>query len=1234
MALSTNIAPYYNDFDDEKNFHQILFRPGFAVQARELTQLQSILRGQIEKFGNHIFKQGSIVIPGNSRAELGVPYAKIESLYGGEAIDINDWIGQTVTGAISGVIAEIVHAEAATASDAITFYFRYKSGGFTDESTVTGKIEFDIGEDIYISTVANPIYARIKNETGATGLGSIAYINRGVYYVNGTFVTVTKQQVVISKYDVVPSCHVLLKITESIITADDDSTLLDPAQGSYNFAAPGADRLKIDLTLTTLPLDSVISDDYIEIMRYDTGVLLEHSRTPRYNELEKSLARRTFDESGNYVVSGLRSKATEHLRSGNNGGVSASGDINNYAITVSPGKAYVTGFEREAIAPTIIAQPKARTSAHVKLKEVISRPSIGRYIYISGVLGAPNINERQIIELWNDNDAANASATKVGEARVLAIDYHIGDPASNNAIYKLWVTKLTFNSVLYSMDDVGGIRYTGGSATVVQVLTSPLNVGTHNVGNIINYGSSVRTATVRYWDAARAELYVFKHDHTKATPRVGDQIVNATTNATSVVTNKVAYVADGTNAAIINLPVDSVKSLRNASNLYDYRYSVQKVLTLTTDGSGNGTVSIANGVIRTPDVGTFLAFSSTGIISTSLFALNAAGNSLSIAGGPTSTTIRIFATVDKEATIPRTKVLTQYIHTVTMSPSSDTVTLQHADVYRIVSITDDTGDVSENYDLDNGQTDYAYYLSSLTLRGGAPRPVGNLVVTYDYFQHSAGDFFIFDSYASNAGYEDFVLIHRSDATGIEYDLTDCIDLRPVVNASNDFTTGAVVGDMLISGELFTTSVQYYVPRYDLVVITVDGTIKVINGVPDENPRVPSAPADSMALDQIFIPAYTPSILDIVITRLATDRYTMQDISDISDRISRLEEFTTLSIAESSLVNYDVIDSETGLSRFKTGYVVESFDKPLTVANVYDEQFSAVFDGGSLIPACEEMICPVTVLDTLSSNYKIQNGILTLPYTETTLISQTLSSRVTNLNPFLVISWNGVLDITPKSDTWIEIVDKPEITIRRTETVRVTVPSPPPRAPAVVPPTRVGTTEPATTPPAPAPAAPLRTIVAFARDIGIVNPANQSDPNWNATVNIAVTDAQFNQFNSVAQAWQALPAGTDHTTSNQWAQTITALGTVATQAASITLSNGQSVTPPATSQAPAVIAFWQGGTTNAAPTQERAVAPVQSTVPPAMQTTSVPAIASNVVTVLVGGADGGTQEGTLIIGAER
>ena len=60
-----NVAPYYDDFKEDKNFHRILFRPGFAVQgSRELTQLQSILQNQIERFGNHVFQEGTLVIPG------------------------------------------------------------------------------------------------------------------------------------------------------------------------------------------------------------------------------------------------------------------------------------------------------------------------------------------------------------------------------------------------------------------------------------------------------------------------------------------------------------------------------------------------------------------------------------------------------------------------------------------------------------------------------------------------------------------------------------------------------------------------------------------------------------------------------------------------------------------------------------------------------------------------------------------------------------------------------------------------------------------------------------------------------------------------------------------------------------------------------------------------------------------------------------------------------------------
>ena len=61
LVTNLNVDPYYDDFDESKNFHRILFRPGFSVQARELTQLQTILQNQIDRFGAHIFKEGSPV---------------------------------------------------------------------------------------------------------------------------------------------------------------------------------------------------------------------------------------------------------------------------------------------------------------------------------------------------------------------------------------------------------------------------------------------------------------------------------------------------------------------------------------------------------------------------------------------------------------------------------------------------------------------------------------------------------------------------------------------------------------------------------------------------------------------------------------------------------------------------------------------------------------------------------------------------------------------------------------------------------------------------------------------------------------------------------------------------------------------------------------------------------------------------------------------------------------------
>ena len=98
-----NVTPYYDDYDSSDNFQQILARPGYAVQARELTQMQSILKNHIEKLGDVVLKEGSVVIPGQVKTMARYNYLKLDNSYGGETIDVTQYLGKTITGTTSGI---------------------------------------------------------------------------------------------------------------------------------------------------------------------------------------------------------------------------------------------------------------------------------------------------------------------------------------------------------------------------------------------------------------------------------------------------------------------------------------------------------------------------------------------------------------------------------------------------------------------------------------------------------------------------------------------------------------------------------------------------------------------------------------------------------------------------------------------------------------------------------------------------------------------------------------------------------------------------------------------------------------------------------------------------------------------------------------------------------------------------------------------------------------------------
>ena len=133
-----NVSPYYDDFDKTDNFNKVLFRPGFAVQARELTTLQSILQDQIESHGSHTFKEGTVVIPGQISYSDNYTTLQLASTFGGEDIVPSQFYnatnGVTITGSTTGVKAKVIGYQDATSTSQPLLFVQYISVG-TDNAT-------------------------------------------------------------------------------------------------------------------------------------------------------------------------------------------------------------------------------------------------------------------------------------------------------------------------------------------------------------------------------------------------------------------------------------------------------------------------------------------------------------------------------------------------------------------------------------------------------------------------------------------------------------------------------------------------------------------------------------------------------------------------------------------------------------------------------------------------------------------------------------------------------------------------------------------------------------------------------------------------------------------------------------------------------------------------------------------------------------------------------------------
>ena len=493
-----NVSPYYDDFNADKNYYKVLFKPGYPVQARELTTLQSILQNQIEQQGNFTFKEGSIVIPGQINYNNQFNAVKIENSYLGVNVDLyaNDLIGKTIKGDTSKVEAKIVYVlnENEVGNEYTTLYVSYLASGINnDQSKFSDQEKLVLEESFTKDNIIIQAGEGFANTTvDSIAVGSAVILSSGVYFLRGTFVNVEDQILVIDPYSNTSSYKVGLDVIEEIITPDDDDSLNDNAQGFSNYAAPGADRFKISAVLSKKDITTTNTENFVGLLEIRNGELSKNFATnPTLNILASELARRTSEESGDYYIQPLdvSSKETLNNRLGNDGIFNENQltydnnvpreDLGTYRI--SPGKAYVQGFEVQNISTTYVDFEKPRTTntnIDVNLTYLT-----GPTYTLNRVTGTPNLNlASPFIVSLRDSRVGVSSTTgagkEIGLARVYDFALESGSYNTSNQNLNQW------DLALFDID-----VYTEISLNQNVTLTTP----THIQGK-----SSGATAHLRY----------------------------------------------------------------------------------------------------------------------------------------------------------------------------------------------------------------------------------------------------------------------------------------------------------------------------------------------------------------------------------------------------------------------------------------------------------------------------------------------------------------------------------------------------------------------------------------------------------------------------------------------------------------------------------------------------------------------------------------------------------------
>lgn len=555
-----NASPYFDDYNEDKNFHRVLFRPSVAVQARELNQIQSILQNQIERFGQHIFKDGTII------KGCGLSYLeRIDYVSINDQFDTNTSLSSTNTqfvnaiavGSNSGVVAQIISAREGfkASSNPARFFIQYTQPGFNNQRTfdqnetisiyqpgksyidkvilqvntviTVNTTNFPVGSKLinnvnkargfisnaYANTLGN--YVEMRNvrktfaagdtlvlstdaavsanvvgvdyesyanslldtittlsdntELGYTSLG-FAYgvvVSPGIIFHKGHFVKVDSHTTIVNENTPDPSGKILYFNTqEQVIKETDDSSLFDNASGTTNINAPGAHRLKLTSTLIARNKNgaNTISNTDIAfpIVEFgNNGPIFQKTNT-EYNIIGDELAKRTYEESGHYVIKPFTVLTKPH-----------GSDPDKFVYEVGQGLSYVKGKRIEFLNNQNVEGRRGVDT--ISESEQPITMAYGNYVVVDDLRGYFPVDQSVEVRFYNAaQDAVSgerlpvantATGTIVGYANIRAITYIDSSSAkkgSHLAQYRLYI--FNYRPVgTYTFQDARSVVYHDGT---------------------------------------------------------------------------------------------------------------------------------------------------------------------------------------------------------------------------------------------------------------------------------------------------------------------------------------------------------------------------------------------------------------------------------------------------------------------------------------------------------------------------------------------------------------------------------------------------------------------------------------------------------------------------------------------------------------------------------------------------------------------------------------------------